>query len=98
MNLPEGFARAGEYISNVGLPNNTANIVQLFPDIATSTWRYLFAPSQAGFGHHIDQYVDLSDGTLHRVSSPADFIRRFSGPSGDSDDLKYLVSPTRYHR
>lgn len=70
-----------------------ARIAQLFFDAQSNFWRYLFIPSNEGFGRHIDRFIDLESGVVLPVKDKLEFIDRFH-PSAN-DRLKFLVSPFR---
>ena len=68
-----------------------AHSSQLFYDNNSASWAVLFIPTNDGFGHHIDRYIDLIDGTVHLVIDNNEFVRLFQPFAVDK--LKFLVTP-----
>jgi len=66
-------------------------ICQLYFDLRSRTWKYLFIPTSYGFGRWIDRYVDLDDEEIHIVSSQEEFIELFNLSSVDK--YKFIINP-----
>ena len=93
-NLPSGLIAAIRYLhENPSLEE--AVVFQLYYDINSQQWAYLFAPSLYGLGRHIDRYVDLRTQEVKQISSQSEFARLFQPAS--EDEFKYLVSPFRQY-
>lgn len=90
--IPQAIDRVVQ-LKTIGFMPSDAHTSQLFFDFDTGSWRYLFVPTNAAFGHHIDRYIDLKSSETLFLSSNREFIERFS-PSYE-DQLKFLVSPFR---
>jgi hypothetical protein len=91
--LPGAIARVMRLINDGALPNDGIGILQLYFDAANQDWRYLFVPTDEGFGHWIDRYVDMETNRTIRVASPKDFIDAFR--IEPRDQYKFLVNPFR---
>lgn len=90
--IPEAIDRVVQ-LKSIGYIPRDAHTSQLFFDSESGSWRYLFIPTNEGFGSHIDRYMNLEDGETSLLSGNREFIERFS-PSHE-DKLKFLVSPFR---
>lgn len=90
--IPEALDRVVQ-LKSIGFIPRDAHTSQLFFDSESSSWRYLFIPTNEGFGNHIDRYINLEDGETSLLSGNREFIEQFS-PSHE-DKLKFLVSPFR---
>jgi hypothetical protein len=90
--IPDAINLLLELKISGAIPND-AHTSQLFFDVESNSWRYLFIPSSEGFGQHIDRFIDLKNGVILPVKNRLEFIDRFH-PS-TNDRLKFLVSPFR---
>lgn len=90
--IPEAVNRLLELKMSGAIPED-AHSSQLFFDPESKFWRYLFIPSNQGFGQYIDRFIDLKTGIVFPVKNKQEFIDRFN-PSWN-DRLKFLVSPFR---
>ncbi|URD51261.1 hypothetical protein [Chroococcidiopsis sp. CCNUC1] len=94
-NLPRGIVAAIRYLHENSLLEEGIAF-QLYFDVASQEWVYLFAPSIEGFSHYIDRYVDLRDQQIKQISSQSEFMRLFQPAS--EDEFKFLVSPFREYK
>ncbi len=90
--IPEAIDRVVQ-LKSIGFIPHDAHTSQLFFDSDSGSWRYLFIPTNEGFGKYIDRYVNLENGEISSLSGNQEFIERFS-PSHE-DKLKFLISPFR---
>jgi hypothetical protein len=91
--LPDAVVRVLRLAAERGLPSD-ATVVQLFYDVASKRWRYLFVPTARGFGHFIDRVIDVDTGREVIIGSAEEFIELANVKS--EDGLKLLVDPFRY--
>jgi hypothetical protein len=89
----ESMARACKFLMENDLGEDFSHMAQLYPSFQEDIWRYLFVPSNAAFGNHIDRYVDLNDMRIHEIPSKEEFMNMF--PETAEDGFKFLVSPKR---
>jgi len=94
-NLPIGIVAAIRYIHENSWLEKTI-VFQLYFDVASQEWVYLFAPSIKGLGYHVDRYVDLRNQQTKQISSQSEFITLFQPAS--EDEFKFLVSPFREYK
>ena len=64
---------------------------QLYPDFDNNEWRYLFTPTNEGFGNYIDSYFDIIENRQYKIHSREDFIAKFN--ISESDKNKLIVYP-----
>jgi len=88
--LPIAIARVFREISANGLPEDSARVVQLYPNFETESWDYLFVPTTSTFGYFIDRYLDLQDGQYYFLHSIQDFRDKFC--PDDFDLFKFLIN------
>lgn len=97
--LIESVPRAVTNVINLlmihGVPEDT-HVIQIYYDIRSDEWRYLFIPTSQGFGNFIDRYIDFKTGELISINSSEEFVKTFL-PSVE-DRLKFLVDSERYKK
>ena len=89
-NLGEAMVKTYGYISLGYLNIETPHVIQLFPNLDTNTWDYLFIPTVEAFGNYINRYFDYKDNKFHFIYSAEEFIEKFE--AADFDDYKYIIS------
>ena len=90
--LPRAVVAAIRYLHE-NPPLEGAICFQLYYDVLSQNWIYLFAPTTQSFGHYIDRYIDLQTQQIKLVSSRSEFIELFQPTS--EDELKFIISPFR---
>lgn len=91
--VPQAVTKVINYLITHGVPEDT-HVIQIYYDIESEEWRYLFMPTSQGFGSFIDRYVDFKTGELININRSDDFVKTFL-PSVE-DRLKFLVDSERY--
>jgi hypothetical protein len=82
------------FIATYGLPDDVI-VLQLYYDIKSKNWRYLFAPTTKAFGNFIDRIIDLETGKLILLESPENFINIVG--ASPKDGYVYIID-AYYHR
>jgi hypothetical protein len=90
--LPRSVVVAIRYLHE-NPPLEEAICFQLYYDVLSQNWIYLFAPTTQSFGYYIDRYIDLQTQQIKLVSSRSEFIELFQPAS--EDELKFIISPFR---
>lgn len=94
-NLSKGLFDAVKFLLTHSIPENTVAL-QLYFDRISGRWKYLFVPTNKGFGNWIDRYIDLDTGQIHLVKTRKQFFSLFEPEP--RDEYKFLVSPFREER
>lgn len=90
MRIPLAIVSALRYSIEVGLPDDT-RITQLYYDLATESWPYLFTPTVNAFGYFVDRYVNLQTREVLTLADADEFLQVFQ--PDDDERLQLIIWP-----
>jgi len=92
--IPLAVVSALRHSIEVGLPDDT-RAAQLYYDLKSESWPYLFTPTVNGFGNFVDRYINLQTGEVHTLSDADEFLNVFQ--PDDDERFQLIISPL-FHR
>ncbi|MDA3838893.1 MAG: hypothetical protein PF574_07930 [Candidatus Delongbacteria bacterium] len=62
-------------------------VCQLYPDFEDNEWRYLFIPTNSGFGNYVDRYYDLKLEKIIEISDKKEFLQKYKITEDDKNKI-----------